>query len=167
MEQVAVEPVGGLLDDTTHSGACGAGLRQVVESVFDFLLHRVVKLGAASGEELDAVVRHGVVRSRNHHTHVGTVVVGEESDSRSGQHTDTQNVDALGSHAGRQRCGEHLTGDTRIAANNGQGTTPRRIRTASQHSGRSSTQPHCQRCGQSLIRQTADAISSEKTCHCC
>src|SRR5699024_1664321 len=103
VEEVAVQPVGRFLDDAADAGAGRAGVLQAVERVLDFLLHRVVELGAAGGEELDAVVGHRVVGGGDHHADVGAVIVGEVRDGRGRQHAHAQHVDALGGEAGGQR----------------------------------------------------------------
>ena len=63
----------------------GAG---VVQAGLDRLLERVGELVPAGGEELDAVVRHGVVRGGDHHAEVGAERRDEERDRRGGQHAD-------------------------------------------------------------------------------
>ena len=165
VEQVPVQAVGGLLDDAADAGARRAAVLQIQQRMLDLLLHRVVELRAAGGEELDAVVGHRIVRRGDHHAHVGAVVVRQERHRRRRQHSHAQHVDALRRHARRHRRGEHLAGHPRVTADDRGRTTLARVRPARQDGGGRGPQFHRQRRGEGLVRESADTVGAEKTGH--
>jgi hypothetical protein len=74
-------------------------------------------------EELDAVVRHRVVRGRQHHTETRAASLREVSNSRSRKHTGEENVDPRASKACHDRSFEELATRARIAPDDGRGST--------------------------------------------
>ena len=109
----AVEAVGGarqqVLDVVAqgvvighHPADVGADrpLPPLIKSRLDLGLHLVGELVPAAGEELDAVVGHGVVRRRDHHPEVHAELGGEVRNSGRRQDTQHQDVEAGAGQAG-------------------------------------------------------------------
>src|SRR5512133_744301 len=81
------------------------------------VLQRVVELVPAPSEELDPVVRHGVVAGRKHHTKIGIAGLGEKCDPWCRQDTQPYHVDTGTSQPGHHSRLQELTGSTWIAPN--------------------------------------------------
>ena len=77
VREVAVLGVGEAAD-AAHVRARSAGSLARASRASMRVLERVGELGAAAGEELDAVVGHRIVRGRDHHAEVGAEVGHEE-----------------------------------------------------------------------------------------
>ncbi len=92
------------------------------EVLFDTVFDDVGELGAAAGEDLDAVVWRGVVRCRHHDAEVGVEVGDQERRCRGGDDTGVIDVDPRAGESCRDRSGDELTGDARVARNDGGGT---------------------------------------------
>ena len=78
-------------------------IREYAEDIWNVPLQLVGELVAAAGEELDAVVGHGVVAGGEHHAEVGAERAGEIRHRRRGQHADAQHVHARAGQARRPR----------------------------------------------------------------
>nr|BFE86191.1 hypothetical protein GCM10020093_087920 [Planobispora longispora] len=83
-------------------GRAGRPVPLLAEPLLDLVLDRVGQLEAAAREELDPVVRGGVVGGGDHHAHVGSESRRQVSDRRGGQHAEPEDV-----HAGRRKAGDH------------------------------------------------------------
>ena len=83
---------------------------------------RVGQLVAAGGEQLDAVVRHRVVRGGDHHAEVGVELADQVRDGRGRQHTDPDRVGAGGGEPGDDGGLEHLAAGAGVAADHGDRT---------------------------------------------
>ena len=70
-------------------------------------------------KELDAVVRHRVVGGGDHHAEIGVSRIGQEGDSRSGQHAQPSYVDPGRGEPGHHRRPEELAGGAGITPDNG------------------------------------------------
>jgi len=79
------------LADPPDAGA-GGPVPRLVQARFDGVLELVCQLVTAPREELDAVVRHRVVRCRQHDAQIGPAVGDQERDGRGGQHPCVQDV---------------------------------------------------------------------------
>ena len=109
--------------ETTDASHIAAGGRQLVEVEvgLDAILDLVGELGAAEGEELDAVVGCGVVRRGDHDAEVGVDVRDEERCRGGGDHARVEHVDAGAREPGGHGRGEELTGDAGVAGDDGHG----------------------------------------------
>ena len=77
--------------DTSYLVANRAGPR-LTHTLLNGVLKIVGKFHAPAGEELDAVIRHGVVRCREHHAQISAVLVDEVGRRGSRDHADAQHV---------------------------------------------------------------------------
>ena len=144
MEQIALQGVGGFLDNTTNSRTRRASLGQLQHGGFDLRLDRVVKFEATSREELDPVIRHGVVACGNNNAHVSAIIVGQECHSGGRNDAHAEDVDTLACHPRRQRGRQHLPRHTRVTPHNSDRPTAT-LPVGGQHLCRSGPQLHCQR----------------------
>ena len=87
---VGVDSLRGVAD-TSYLVANRAGPR-LTHTLLNGVLKIVGKFHAPAGEELDAVIRHGVVRCREHHAQISTVLIDEVGRRRSRDHADAQHV---------------------------------------------------------------------------
>src|SRR5215207_9541160 len=86
-------------------------------SGFDRILKIVAYFGATAGEELDAVVRHGVVAGRDHDAEISRCGTGQEGNTGCGQDPEAYDIDAGTGQAGHHSCFQKFTGGTRIPSN--------------------------------------------------
>ena len=105
----------GVVRDTSHRRT-GRALPWLAKPLLDGILDEIVEFVPAAGEELDAVVGHRVVRSRQHDAEISIERIGEESDARRRQNPYKDHI-----YAGtRQTCDEssleELTTRTRVTA---------------------------------------------------
>lgn len=132
----------------------------------DPVLQIIGELVPAAGEELDAVVGHGVVAGGEHHAEVGAQLAGEERHRGGGQHTDAQHVDARTGEAYHDGRLQELSGRSRIPPDH-------RHRLVALEGSRLGEYV-CRRDGESereLGRQirvgdTAHAVGAEESSHC-
>jgi hypothetical protein len=80
----------------------------------DGVLDLVAQFEAAAVEELDAVVGGRVVRGRQHDAEIRVEGMSEIGHRGSGQHPETEHVDARTGKTGDHRCLEELTRGSRI-----------------------------------------------------
>ena len=123
MVEVALAPIRGLRDDAAQLGAGRAILGEVFHRGLNLIFYLVRQLLTAGREELNAVIRHRVVGSRNHHAEIRAVVICQVGNRRGRQHTHAHYVNPAGGQTGGNRRVQHLTGNTRVAADNGQRPT--------------------------------------------
>jgi hypothetical protein len=138
----AVEPVG---KDTEQVGDVGLQTLQVLADPADARAGRPVPEGAravlavdgldavlelvgqlvtATGEELDAVVGHGVVARGEHHAQVGAEYSGQVRDRRGGQHAHLEHVHARTGEAGHHGRLQELSGRARVPSDDRLGAMP-------------------------------------------
>ena len=127
-------------------------------------------LRAAAGEDLDAVVGRRVVARGDHHAEVGVDVGDEERRGRGRDHAGVEHVDAARGEAGGDGGGDELTGDARVAGEDGDGALP------GGSAGLSTSalpKHHCgglgkaesEVCRQVGVRETANAVSTKQARH--
>ncbi len=117
MQQVVgVAGVGvvGQVADPADARAGRAGADDV-EPVLDLVLDSVGQLVPTCGEELDAVVRHGVVRRGDHHAEVGVERPDQVRHGGRRQHPDPERVGARRGEPGDDRGLQHLAAGPRVA----------------------------------------------------
>ena len=85
---------------TRPTRGAGRPLPRLAHAALDRVLDVVGQLVAALGEELDPVVRHGVVRRREHDAEVGAGVGDQPGDGRRRQHAGVVDVDPGAGQAG-------------------------------------------------------------------
>ena len=133
----------------------------------DPVLELVVELVAAAGEELDAVVRHGVVAGGEHHAEVGAQRAGEIRHRRGGQHTDPQDVHARAREARHDGGLQELAGRARIAPDHGHRPVALEGARLGEHMRRRDRQAERQLGGQVRVGDAAHAVRAEESSHCC
>ena len=107
-----------ILNDTTHV-PCHGTIPWFAHARFNGILDRVIEFVTAAGEELDAVVGHGVVRGREHHAQICLQLISQEGDSWRGHDAEERDIDSGAGEAGDERCLKELAADARIAADDG------------------------------------------------
>jgi hypothetical protein len=129
----------------------------------DALLHLIRELLPARGEELDAVVRHRVVRGGEHHAQVGLRLADQVRHRRGGQHPDPQDVGAGAGQARDHGRLQHLAAGARIAPDDGQ----RRVAAVGlgQHPGGRDGDREGQLGGEVVVRESAYAVGAEESPH--
>ena len=143
----------------TRPGRAGA---DDVEARLDGVLHGIGQLVATRGEELDAVVGHGVVRRGDHHAEVGVERLDQVRDGRGGQHADPDRVGARRGEPGDDRGLQHLPAGPRVAADHGD----RAVRTVAlgQHVRGRRGERHGELRGEHLaVGEPAHAVGAEQT----
>ena len=153
------------LNDATNAVADGAVFREASHRRFDFILYLIGQLVPTSGEELDAVVGHGIVACGNHHPHISAVIVSEECNRWGGQNPDPQDVDTLARHACRQCGGQHLPRHPRVTAHDRHWAPFRRPIFTGQNMRGSCPKFERQRRCQPFIRHSTHAVSSKESSH--
>jgi hypothetical protein len=157
---VAVARIGQVPDPADRRS--GRARRRRVQPVLDGPFERVGQLVPAGREQLDAVVRHGVVRGGDHHTQVGTGLRDEVRDGRGGQHADPDRVGAGRREPRDDRGLEHLTAGPRVPSD--QRHRPVRPVPLGQHPGGRRGQPDGELRGEELaVGQAANAVRTEQT----
>jgi hypothetical protein len=91
----------------TDVSADGEAVGRRLERVFDRELDVAGDLDAVAREELDPIVRHGVVRRRDHRPGSGLLVDRQERHGRSGDDAGEKDVRPGGTQACDQRSFEH------------------------------------------------------------
>ncbi len=131
----------------------------------DAVLQLVGELVTAAGEELDAVVRHGVVAGGEHHTEVGAERPGEMGHRRRRQHTDAQHVHARAREPRDDGRLQELPGGTRITPDHRGGPMPFERARLGQHvrRGHGQAERHLRR--QVRVGDTAHAVRAEESSH--
>ena len=129
----------------------------------DLVLQLVGELVPPGGEELDAVVRHGVVRGRQHDAQVGAGLPGQVRHPGRGQDVHPQHVRARTREAGHDGRLQHLAARPRVAADDRE----RRVRTVpfGEHVSGRLRDRHRQFGREIGVGQAADAVGAEKPAH--
>ncbi len=143
----------------------GAGAVLLVDGL-DPVLQLVGELVPAAGEELDAVVGHGVVARGEHHTKVGTERSGQVRHRGRRQHTDPQDVHT-GAGQARDHGGlEELPGRARVTPDDRGRPVPLEGARLGQHvrRGHGEAQRHLRR--QVRVGDTAHSVRAEESSHC-
>ena len=153
-----------VLVDATNFGA-ERPLPVLADSGFDLVLDGVGELVAALGEELDPVVRHGVMRCGQHDPEGGAHVGGQEGHSRSRQHADVVDIYARGCQAGTHRGRQELAAGPGVSAHDGPGALALSPRRVAQHVRGGDREVERQLCGDRIVGQAAHTIGAEETCH--
>ena len=94
----------------------GRPVEHGIQCGLDRILGGVGEFVPTSGEELDPVVGHGIMRGRDHHAEGGVVEVRQIRDSRGGNDADSQRVDTRRGQPGTDGGFEHLPRRPRIPA---------------------------------------------------
>lgn len=131
----------------------------------DALLQLVVELVPTAGEELDAVVGHGVVTGGEHDTEVGAELGREERDRRGRQYTHPQDIDAGTGETRDHRGLQELPGRTRVPSDHGgRPVTLERARLGQYvRRGDGEAEGHLGR--QIRVGDTAHAVRAEESSH--
>src|SRR5579883_2010432 len=132
----------------------------LVHHDLDALLHLVRELEPRRGEELDAVVLHGIVRRRDHRAGVHLELAGEERDPGGRQHAEAEHIGARGAQRGRERGLQQVARDAGVAADGEAPAGPAR-----QHVHRRPAEAVHELGGQVGVRHAADAVRAEKPSH--
>ena len=148
----------------TNSGACGS-IPRSIEELLDLVLDLVRELVAAVRKELDAVVRHGVVRSGDHDAQINRGRGRQVSNGRGGDDTNADNVHSGTCKTCRQRVVEEFAGNSRIATDDSFWFVSRGRATLNCQASCRFTQFQCEGRGQINICQSAYAVSSEQPGH--
>ena len=149
--------------DAAHLRARGA-LPLLVQEREDLVLLRVGELRAAGAEELDAVVRHGVVRGGDDDSEGRTARLDRVRDPRGGQHAHIVDVDAgrgdPGGGRGREELAAHpgVPADDRDRTDAGLGGLR-----ASQHAAPGDGQLQREPRGDIAVGQASDAVGTEES----
>ena len=112
MVDVGVDGLRGVTD-ASDLVADGSGPR-LPHALLDGVLEIVGELHTAAGEELDAVVRHRVVRGRQHDAEVGAVLVDEVGRGRGRDDAHAQDVDSCTCQTSAHCCLEELARGARV-----------------------------------------------------
>lgn len=131
----------------------------------DPVLQLVGELVTAAREELDAVVRHGVVAGGEHHTEVGAERAGEMGHRRRRQHADQQDVHARARQARGHRGLQELPGRTRVPTDHGLRPMAREGTRLGQHMRRGHGEAEGHLRGQIRVGDTAHAVRAEESSH--
>jgi hypothetical protein len=155
---------GEVLGHATDVRADGT-LPPLAEPRLDLVLDVVVELGPGAVEELDAVVGHRVVRGGDHHAEVGVRVGREVGDRRGRHHADVDDVDPGAREPCADRCGEELSGCTRVSSDDGLGPVAGELAALAEDVRRSDRQVERELGRHVAVRDASHAVSSEKSSH--
>ena len=149
--------------DGTHSatGRVAEGLLAV--NALNGVLNGVFQLLATSGQELNAVVRCGVVRCRNHHAEVSTGVCHQVSCRGGGDNAGVQHVNTCASEASLHRRNNKVCRGSGVICNHGTGAYTLSYRVKAQHNRSRLCEPHSQSGSNYIVCQTAYAVGSKKS----
>ncbi len=168
MGDVLVEPLV-VVADAADAGAGravpgGAGAVLGVDGL-DAVLQLVGELVAAAGEELDAVVGHGVVAGGEHHAEVRAERAGEVGDRGRRQHTDAQHVHAGAGQARHHGGLQELPGGARVPADHRGRPVPGEGARLGQHVRRGDGETERQLGRQIRVGDAAHAVRAEESSH--
>jgi hypothetical protein len=154
----------GDVDDAADRSARRA-LPFLTHPPLDRVLDVVGQLVTAAGEELDAVVGHGVVAGREHHPEVGAELAGQVGDRRRRQHPDALDVDTGAGEAGDHGGLEELPRRPRVAPDDRDRPVPRERAGVGEHVGRRDGKVERELRGEVAVRQPADTVGAEESSH--
>ena len=153
---------GVVVADPPDAGTGGSRRGRSGDRGLDPVLHLVGELVPTRGEDLDAVVRHGVVRCGDHHAEACVTRSGEVRDRGGRQHADRDDVHTGGGQPGDDGRLEHFTARARVAPDDGDrmfdlvaGENPRRR----------VTELESQLGTQRLVRQPTNTVRTEQPTH--
>jgi hypothetical protein len=89
---------------------------RLLEQALDLGFHGVGQLEAVAREELDAVVRVGIVRGADYHARLQAQCARQVSHARRGQRAAQQHIDARGGESRLECRLDHVAGDARVLA---------------------------------------------------
>ena len=101
------------------------------------------------------------MRGGDHHAEVGLERTCQVRDTRSGQHTEPEHVDARGGQAGHDRGLEELPGDAGVAPDNGERPVPFEGTGLAEHVCSGYRQVERELGREVDVRQTPDAVGPE------
>ena len=142
-------------------GRCQASPQAALDGVLDV----VGELVPALGEELDAVVRHGVVGRREHDAEVGVRVGDEGGDAGRGDHAGVVDVDARAREARDDGGGEELARRAGVTADDRSGPVPRELADLAEHVRGGHGEVERQLGGDLPVRHPPDAVGAEEPPH--
>lgn len=167
---VAVEALR-VVGDPAHSRAGRAGPRftgaVLLVDRLDAVLQLVGEFVPAAGEELDAVVRHGVVARGEHDTDVGPQGAGEVCHGGGRQHADPEHVHARAGQARHDGGLQELSGRAGVAAHHGGRPMPLEGSRLGQYVRRRDREPERELGCQIRVGDTAHAVRAEESSHWC
>jgi hypothetical protein len=143
----------------------GRTVPPATQTLGDAVLDLVGELVPAAREELQTVVRHRVVRGRQHGTHLGVQPLGEVGDRRRGEDTRVEHVHARRRQAGHHRGGEELPRGARVTAHDRRRAVAAERPLAAQLVRDRDRQVQCQLGGDVLVGQPAHPVGAEQSCH--
>ena len=133
----------------------------LAELGLDGVLDVVGELLAAAGEELDAVVRGGVVRGGDHHAEVGVQIRHQVGRGRGRQDAGVVNVDAGAGEPRLDGCRDELAAGAGVAGHHGARPGAVGIAVVAKHDGGGLGQLHRQLGRQQAVSQAPDTICSK------
>ncbi|GAA4948462.1 hypothetical protein GCM10023238_13460 [Streptomyces heliomycini] len=142
----------------------GAGAVLLVHGL-DPVLQLVGELVTAAGEELDAVVRHGVVARGEHDAEVGAERTGEVRHRRRRQHADPQDVHARAGEARDDGGLQELPGRAWVTSDHGGGPVSLERARLGQYVRGGDGQPERHLRRQVRVGDTAHAVRAEESSH--
>jgi hypothetical protein len=131
----------------------------------DGLLELVVQLVAAPREELNAVVGHGVVAGRQHHTKIGIAGFGKKRHPGSRQNAESYHIDTGAGQTGHDRGLQELTGSPGIPANERYRRISGELPALIQYVGRGNRKAKRELRGKCLVGLTAYPVGPEESPH--
>jgi hypothetical protein len=155
--------------EPVHAADAGAGraLPGLVEAPLDGVLDLVRQLVPAAREDLDAVVRHRVVRGGEHDAEVRARARHERGDAGRRQHAGVVDVHPGAGQAGDHGGGQELAGGARVAADHRPGPVALERAALPQDVSRGDGDSQRQLGRQVAVRETADTVGAEESCHGC
>ena len=149
--------------DGTHSttGRVAEGLLAV--NALNSVLNGVFQLLAATSQELNTVVRCGVVRCRNHHAKVSTGVCHQVSCCGGGDNAGIQYVNTCASEASLHRRDNKVCRGSGVICNHGTGAYALFYRVKAQNNRSRLRELHSQGGSNYIVCQTAYAVGSKKS----
>ena len=149
--------------DGTHSttGRVAEGLLAV--DALNSVLNGVFQLLAAASQELNTVVRCGVVRCRNHHAEVSTGVCHQVSCCGGGDNASVQHVNTCASEASLHRRDNKVCRGSGVICNHGTGAYTLFYRVKAQNNRSRLSELHSQGGSNYIVCQTAYAVGSKKS----
>ena len=155
----------GEISDPAHRGT-DRPVPRLAEPRLDAVLEVVGQLVATTGEELDAVVGHGIVRGGEHHPDVGAVARGEPRHRRGRENTYPNHVDSGACEPRNDGGLEELAGRTGVTTDDGEGTCPLAIVSSlSQDVSRSHRQVERELGGELTVGQAPHSVGAEEPAH--
>ena len=149
--------------DGTHSttGRVAEGLLAV--DALNSVLNGVFQLLATAGQELNTVVRCGVVRCRNHHAEVSTGVCHQVSCCGGGDDTGIQHVNTCASEASLHCRDNEVCRGSGVICDHGTGAYTLFYRVKAQNNRSRLRELHSQGGSNYIVCQTAYAVGSKKS----